>query len=128
MSIAAILVISVGMYFSYTYKRAYSNIDLADVSPAFGRKEVRFTSLIEERRDSLEVYAKQCPDLCNKFIDDLDKLNKDYDMLKKQLQTSPNKQAVVRAIMKNLELQLQVVDQQLNIVNQVNQYKKENSI
>ena len=49
----------------------------------------------------------------------------DYQELKKQLQTSPNKSLVGKAMMKNLEIQLQMISQQLYIINQVNQYKKE---
>jgi hypothetical protein len=128
MSIAAILVVSVGAFLTYNYQQAHRSIDVADVSKSFGEKKVHLTSLIEEKKDSLEVRAKDNPELYNKFMTDVSKLNADYETLKKQLQTSPNSQAVVRAMMKNLDIQLQVLNQQLTIINQVNQYKKENSI
>lgn len=127
LSIAAMLVISLGIYFNYNYK-PNGSIDVADVNPALAKKEVRFSSLIEEKKDSLAIYGKQNPDLYNKFVADLSKLDADYEKLKKQLQTTPNRQTVGKAMMKNLELQYQVISQQLNIINQVNQYKKENSI
>ncbi|MFI5451581.1 hypothetical protein ACHMWN_05430 [Pedobacter sp. UC225_61] len=128
LSIAAMLVISLGIYFTYNYRMANKTIDVADVNPAFGKKEMRFASLIEEKRDSLEIYAKRNPDLYRKFIDDMNKLDNDYEQLKKQLQTSPNPEVIVRAMMKNLEIQSSVLSQQLSIINQVNQYKKENTI
>lgn len=127
MSIAAMLVISLGAYLSYNYQ-VNSNIDVADVSKSFGRKEIHLASLIEEKKDSLEVYGKDNPELYQKFMADVSKLNEDYEKLKKQLQTSPNSQIVVRAMMKNLDIQLQVLNQQLMIINQANQYKKENTI
>jgi uncharacterized protein YqiB (DUF1249 family) len=55
-------------------------------------------------------------------------MDADYQKLKKELADSPNQKLVVRAMVKNLELQLQVITQQLMIINQVNQYKKENQI
>jgi hypothetical protein len=128
MSIAAILVISLGAYLTYSFQQVNRTIDVADVSKSFGKKEVHLASLIEEKKDSLQVYAKDNPELYNKFMSDVSKLNNDYEDLKKQLQTSPNSQVVVRAMMKNLDIQLQVLNQQLMIINQVNQYKKENSI
>lgn len=129
LSIAAMLVISLGIYFNYNYSNKPSgNIDVADVNPALGKKEVRFSSLIEEKKDSLAIYGKQNPELYKKFVADLSKLDADYENLKKQLQNTPNRQTVGKAMMKNLELQYQVISQQLNIINQVNQYKKENSI
>jgi hypothetical protein len=35
---------------------------------------------------------------------------------------------VVKAIVKNREMQLQILNQQLEIINQVNNYKKEQSL
>jgi hypothetical protein len=85
--------------------------------------------LIAEKRDSLQTLAGADPELYKQFTADLSKLDKDYQELKKQLQTSPNKSLVGKAMMKNLEIQLQMISQQLYIINQVNQYKKEeNSI
>jgi hypothetical protein len=127
MSIVAMFVISLGAYLTYSYNQSLT-IDVADLNKSFGKKEVHLASLIEEKKDSLHVYAKDNPELYNKFMADVGKLNTDYEELKKQLQTSPNSQVVVRAMMKNLDIQLQVLNQQLMIINQVNQYKKENSI
>jgi hypothetical protein len=126
-SIAAVLFVVFGAFLTYNYQ-VNRNIDVADVSKSFGQKKVHLASIIEEKKDSLEVYAKDNPELYHKFISDVDKLNSDYEELKKQLQTSPNSQAVVRAMMKNLDIQVQVLNQQLMIINQVNQYKKESSI
>lgn len=129
MSVAAMLVLTVGMYFGYQYKKMNAEIMVADINPKMGKKEVRFTSLIEEKRDSLQILADADPELYKQFTADLSKLDKDYQELKKQLQTSPNKALVGKAMMKNLEIQFQMISQQLYIINQVNQYKKEeNSI
>jgi hypothetical protein len=125
MSMAAMLVVGLGAFLTYNYQQANRKIDVADVSKSFGRKEVHLASLIEEKKDSLQVRAKDNPELYNKFMSDISKLNADYEELKKQLQTSPNSQTVVLAMMKNLDIQLQVLNEQLMIVNQVNQYKKE---
>jgi len=129
MSIAAMLVLTVGIYFGYQYQKANAEILVADINPGLGKKEVRFTSLIEEKRDSLQILSGADPALYQQFITDIGKLDKDYQELKRQLQTSPNKSLVGKAMMKNLEIQLQMISQQLYIINQVNQYKKEeNSI
>lgn len=129
LSIAAMLVISLGIYFTASYKKANNTgLEIADVNPAFKNKQVHLASLIEEKKDSLQVYAKDNPELYGKFTDDMSKLSRDYEALKQELQTSPNRADVVKAMMKNLEIQSQLLSQQLGIINQVNQYKKENSI
>jgi len=128
MSIAAVVVLSFGIYLSYNNKQQTKGIVVADVSKRLGEKQVRFVSMIEEKKDSLQVYEKDNPELYSKFTTDMGKLNSDYEKLKKQLQTSPDPAIVVRAMMKNLELQSNILTQQLMIINQVNQYKKENSL
>jgi hypothetical protein len=126
LSIAAMLVLSLGIY--YTYTHANNEISLADVNADYGKKEVHFASLIEEKRDSLALYSKENPALFKKFVSDLKKLDENYQGLKKELQTSPDPDAVVREMMKNLQIQADILSQQLSIINQVNQYKKENTI
>ena len=125
LSIAAVLAVSLSVYFSY--HNTNSEIAVADVSADYGKKEVQFASLIEDKRDSLALYSKENPDLFKKFVGDLKKLDENYDGLKKELQTSPNPEAVVSEMMKNLQIQADILSQQLSIINQVNQYKKENN-
>lgn len=128
MSIAATLVLSIGLYFTYNYNQA-KNIEVADINPEFGKREVSFVSQIEEKKDSLAIYESENPDLYRTFTEDLKNLDAEYDRLKVQLPDSPNQISVVKAMVKNREMQLQVLRQQLMIINQVNQYnKKENSI
>ncbi|MGF1922540.1 MAG: hypothetical protein ACQUHE_00055 [Bacteroidia bacterium] len=127
MSIAALLIVSVGIYFANHYQ-TNKKIVLADVSPHYGKKEVHFVTLIEEKRDSLELHAKENPELFQKFVGDLKKLDENYEMLKTELQISPNPEAVVSEMIKNLEIQADLLSRQLSIINQVNQYKKENII
>jgi hypothetical protein len=113
------------LYFFHGYKE---QVSVDDVSSAYAVKQVRFSSLIEQKRDSLEIFADSNPDLYKKFSSDLEKLNHTYENLRKELPASPNQRLVVRAMIKNLEVQLQLVSQQLMIITQVSQYKKENSI
>lgn len=126
LSIAASLIVVMTFTFIFTYRNR--SVDIADLNPAYAQKEMKFASLIEEKKDSLQVYAKENPELCNQFNADLEKLGRDYENLKKELQNSPNQKIVVKAMVRNLETQLQIINQQLSIVNEVTQYKKENRI
>lgn len=128
MSIAAILVLSMGIYFVGRYKSNNGEVRIADVSSDYGKKEARFTSLIEAKKDSLNTLSDNNPELYQSFTADIAKLDAEYEQLKKELQTSPNRSAVVKAMMKNLEIRSNILSQQLNIINQVNQIKKDNLI
>lgn len=128
MSITAMLLVSAGIYITYNYKQANTQVDVADISVEFGKREVSFVKQIEEKKDSLAVYAAANPALYKNFTADLKNLDEDYEKLKVQLPESPNQLLIVKAMVKNREMQLQILKQQLMIINQVNQYKKENTI
>jgi hypothetical protein len=126
-SIAASLLVVFGIAFMYSQKDQPTNT-LAQVNPTQAQKQVRFTSLIEKKTDSLQVYAADNPELYQKFSTDLERIQADYDLLKQDLAKSPNQEFIIRAMEKNLELQLQVVSQQLQIINQVRQVNKDNQL
>lgn len=128
LGLAASLIVMMTAIFIYTYRKASQPVEVADINPLIAKKEMRFASLLEEKKDSLEVYAKENPKLYQQFSGDLEKLSSDYEQLKKELQHSPNQVAIANAMVKNLKLQLQVITQQLFIISEVNQYKKENKI
>ncbi|WP_276091292.1 hypothetical protein [Pedobacter sp. JY14-1] len=131
LGIAASLTVILTAIFIYTYRDQQHKPALAGLNPTLARKEMQFASLIEEKKDSLQIYAKANPKLYRQFSADLDQLSADYDQLKNELKTSPNPRAVAGAMVKNLKLQLQVITQQLMIINEVNEYSntnKENSI
>ncbi len=128
LSIAASLIVITTFIFTYTYHKKTKEVDIADVNPLYAKKEMKFASLIEEKKDSLMVFAKDNPDLYHRFSKDLNQLGADYESLKKELQNSPNQKLVVKAMVRNLEIQLQIINQQLSIINEVDQYKKENRI
>jgi hypothetical protein len=125
--IAASLLVVLGIGYMYNQKMQPSNA-LAQVSPQQAKKQVHFSSLIEKKTDSLQVFAAENPELYEKFTTDLDRIQADYDLLKQELVKSPNQVFVVRAMEKNLELQLQVVSQQLQIINQVRQVNKDSQL
>ena len=48
-----------------------------------------------------------------------------YKKLNNDLATSPNQELVLRAMIQNLELQTEVLNQQLDLIEQFNQMKKD---
>lgn len=128
MSAAAAIIVVFGLAWLYTGKTQNKDLEIADVNAAYAQKEVHFAGLITEKRDSLEIFASANPDLYKKFTSDLKKLDEDYERLKAELPSTPNQTYVVKAMVKNRELQLQLLRQQLMIINQVDDYKKVNQI
>lgn len=128
MSTAAAIVVVFGLTWFYIGRTEKDNVEIADVNEAYAQKEVHFTGLITEKRDSLAIFASANPELYKKFTDDLRKLDEEYERLKQELPASPNQTFVVKAMVKNREIQLQLLKQQLSIINQVDDYKRINQI
>jgi hypothetical protein len=125
--IAASLTVILGLFY-YADRGDTAVLSAADINPEYARKQMKFASLIEQKTDSLEVLARRNPELYDQFSADLQKIKRDYKQLKSELPQSANQKLVVKAMERNLELQLQVVSQQLTIINQVNQYKTDNQL
>lgn len=126
LNVAALLILSTAVYLTLR-SRQQVGIAVADVNPGMAKEQVHFATLIEEKKDSLEIYSHNNPELYQQFTKDLQHLDMDYEMLKKQLQNSPNREAVVQAMLENLEIRANMLSQQLQIIQQVNQYKTETS-
>ena len=128
MSIAATILVVFGLGWLYAGRMQKGEIEIADVNAIYAKKEVQFAGLIVEKRDSLAIFASANPELYKKFTADLKKLDEEYERLKGELPSSPNQTFVVKAMVKNREIQLQLLKQQLLIINQVDDYKKVNQI
>lgn len=128
LSIAASIVMVAGMVCIFKFYAGNEHRQLSAISPVYAKNEMKFAGLIEEKKDSLLIYAKDNPDLYNKFNEDLKALDNDYVSLKEELLYSPDQRLVVEAMAQNLETQLQIVSQQLSVISQVNNYKRENQL
>jgi len=73
--VAASLLVLLSCTFFYLFPVKKNNLNVADVNPAYGETQVKFASLIEQKRDSLEIFAPSNPKLYQKFSADLQKLN-----------------------------------------------------
>lgn len=122
--IAASTIIILCLMWLYVVKVKSQAVNIADVNVAYAEKEEKFAGLITEKRDSLAIFAANNPDLYKKFTEDLRNLDNDYERLKVELTITPNQLYVVNAMVKNREIQLQLLKQQLRIINQVDDYKK----
>lgn len=123
---ASVVLVVGGIWIYGPMKR--STIEMADINPAYAKQQVHIVNLIEVKKDSLATFAVSDPKLYKTFSEDLGKLDEEYKKLKSDLASSPNQQFVVRAMVKNREMQLQILNQQLQVINHVNQAKSESSL
>jgi len=82
-----------------------------------------FAKMVVLKQEELKALAPEQPELYRKFTTDIIQLDSSYKSLKSQLSTTPNRELLIEAMIQNLQLQLNVLNQQLNIINQIKQSK-----
>jgi hypothetical protein len=92
---------------------------LKAINPAYAREVYQFTQLIELKQNELKEMEKENPNLYKKFVTDINKLDSSYNALKKELPENPNREQLLEAMIENLRLQAEVLNQQLGIINQI---------
>jgi hypothetical protein len=124
--VAAILVMVMGScFFAYLYYQKPANVNLAAINPEYAKQQVQYASLIATKQSELKIIAKSDPQLYEEFTGEIAKMESTYKKLNKDLLTSPNQEAVLRAMIRNLQVQTEVLNQQLNVIEQFNEFKNQ---
>jgi len=131
MAAAAILVIVSGVYYFTIKKDTVTPIaaiekETLKLPPEYESQMNRFVQLIDTKQEELKVIAKEQPELYRKFTTAINQLDSSYNTLKNQLSSTPNPDMLLEAMIQNLQLQLNVLNQQLNIIHQIKESKKYN--
>jgi hypothetical protein len=127
LKVAASVIIVMGLGFGLFLRnqKPATGVDLADINPTYAKQQVHYASVIEQQRTRLKLVAKFDPQLYNEFNADLSKLEANYKKLNTDLATSPNQERVLRAMIRNLQIQTEVLNQQLSVIEQYNQSRKD---
>ncbi len=130
MAAAAVLIIGTGIYFLLNKRSTEAavattnELDFNKLAPEYAPQMIQFVKMIDVKQEELKVLAKEQPELYQKFTKDITQLDSSYNNLKNQLSVTPNREMLLEAMIQNLQLQLNVLNQQLNIINQIKQSKK----
>jgi septal ring factor EnvC (AmiA/AmiB activator) len=135
MAAAAMLIIASGVYFIAVKKDnsvttvATNEPDINNLAPEYPEEVLemkQFAKLIDKKQEELKTLAKEQPELYGKFTSAINQLDSSYNTLKNQLSATPNREMLLEAMIQNLQLQLNVLNQQLNIIHQIKESKKYN--
>jgi hypothetical protein len=122
---AAVVVVMSVCFALYLRGARKQGIDLAAINPVYAKQQVRYTSLIESKRLQLKSVAKSQPELYRQFTSQIAEMDSTYKELSNELPTSPNQELVLKQMIKNLEIQTQVLTQQLKVFAQYNEMRNE---
>lgn len=101
------------------------SVDLSNINPVLAKQQVQYASLIEEKRTELKQIENEEPQLYQEFSAEILKMEAGYQRLKQDLPQSPNQEATVKAMIQNLQVQIDLLNQQLKIIEQITEVKKQ---
>ena len=123
--VAATIIVVMGIGFAvYLRNEKKDGINLAAINPEYAKEQVHYASLVQNQRNELKAMSKSDPELYQEFSTEIAKMDAVYKKLNSDLATTPNQEFVLRAMIRNLQVQTQVLSQQLQVIEQYNQMKK----
>lgn len=93
------------------------------IDPQYAKLVSQFTEVIGEKQAELRQIEKDDPELYRKFAGDIQKLDSSYHLLRSTLNANPNTEQLLQAMISNLQMQIDLLNQQLNIIQKVKQPK-----
>jgi septal ring factor EnvC (AmiA/AmiB activator) len=132
--VAAMVLFTLGLgwmvlHFNEQYK-VTEHPEIVMANPALAKQVSQYTQLVENKQLELQNLAQQNPDLYKEFEKELDELENSYQSLKADLPKNQNQETLIEAMIQNLQLQLNVLNQQLQIIDRIknsNNHKNENN-
>jgi hypothetical protein len=126
LKVAASVIVVMGIGFGlYLRNEKADTVNYAAINPVYAKQQVQYASMVATKRRELKSIAKTDPQLYREFTDEIAAMEATYNRLNKDLATSPNQERVLRAMIRNLQIQTEILNQQLNVIEQVNQTKDE---
>ncbi|MET0300478.1 MAG: hypothetical protein ABW036_11970 [Flavitalea sp.] len=96
---------------------------LDEINPGYAKEVYHFTQLIEIKQNELKQIGKDQPELYKQFMQDINHLDSSYNALQKELPANPNREQLLEAMIQNLQLQTELLNQQLRVIKQIKQSK-----
>jgi hypothetical protein len=130
-AVAAVMILSVSLYFilkknnSTTIQGPENAVDVtAFPDPAYAKQIDQYQQMIDLQQMELKKVENEHPDLYRQFTDDINQLDSSYRALKTTLEKNPNTEMLLEAMIRNLQLQSELLNRQLLIIKEIKQKSK----
>lgn len=133
---AAVVIMMAGMFYYMSTRQPADSIVgntpsspqdeyLKSVNPIYAKEVYHFTQLIELKQSELKQIEKEQPELYGQFVKDIHRLDSSYQQLRSELPANPDPETLLEAMIQNLRLQADLLNQQLTIIKEIKQSKKD---
>ena len=123
---AAVLVLSASLFFilkknnSTTIKGPENAVDVTTFPDHVYAKQIdQYQQMIDLQQTELKKVENEHPDLYRQFSDDINQLDSAYRALKITLEKNPNTEMLLEAMIRNLQLQSDLLNRQLLIIKEI---------
>ncbi len=122
--IAILLTVGYGVVSYMSLPDSITDLSLPSAyKSTYGKELVQFTTLVEEKREELKALESADPQLYHQFDVELQALDKSYQSLKNELPQNPNPEDLLKAMVQNLSMQIDLLNQQLQIIQKIKDVK-----
>jgi len=126
LKVAASIIVIMGVgFYVYVHNEKHAVVDFAAINPTYAKQQSQYVSMVASKRTELKSLTQNDPEMYQEFSKEIAKMDSTYKRLNKELPTSPNQEAILLAMIRNLQAQTEVLNQQLNIIEHYNQMKKD---
>ncbi|WP_020596399.1 hypothetical protein [Spirosoma panaciterrae] len=125
-SIAVLLLAGCFLYMNKQYG-VTRQPELVAANPTYAKEVVQYTQLIDNKRAELKQLTEDNPALYQEFAIDLDRLENSYRALKADLPKNPNQEVLIQAMIQNLQLQINLLNEQLRVIERIKDQSHETS-
>ncbi|UFH55335.1 hypothetical protein [Spirosoma sp. KNUC1025] len=125
-SVAVLLLVGSFLYMNREYGVTHQP-EVVAASPTYAKEVVQYTRLIDTKRAELKQMTEDNPELYREFATDLDRLEKSYQSLKADLPQNPNQEVLIQAMIQNLQLQINLLNEQLRVIQRIKQQTHEST-
>ncbi len=131
-AVAASIAVLLGTIFFTSINPAKEEVDLANISPQMHETQSFFASAIQVQLEEIdEISSPETKILVTDAMKQLEKLESDYQVLKKDLFHSGNDKRVISAMIKNFQQRANLLEDvldKMNTINDLKLHKNENYI
>lgn len=120
---AASILIIAGVFVWFMWRPAQKNIPAQSIevaiNPEIKEAEVYYASIVESKRTELSKFGRDFPDLFKDFNAEIDTLHVLYQQLEAEYKNSNGNEAVMQALVANLQMQVQLLNKQIRIIQDI---------
>ena len=102
--------------------------EVVAASPVYAKEVAEYTRLIADKRAELQQMTEDDPALYQAFATDMVRLEKSYKSLRADLPQNPNQEVLIQAMIQNLQIQINLLNEQLRVIERIKQQTHENPV